>query len=97
MENRKDILVDDQNDLVINNGDFLCENSDIQHVDHIITAQPGEYKETPQLGFGVILYLKTHTAETKFKRDLRVQLNFDGYENPKIDLTGGFTNLKIEI
>lgn len=95
--NRKDILVNDENDLVISGGDFLCGNSNVQHADHIITAQPGEYKETPQLGLGVILYLKTHTTETKFKRDLRVQLNFDGYENPKIDLKDGFTNLKIEI
>lgn len=94
---RKDILVEDNNDLLIENGDFVVGDSDIQHIDHIITAQPGEYKETPQLGFGVINYLKSNATKTKFKRDLRVQLNFDGYENPNIDLEDGFKNLKVEV
>ncbi len=97
MEKRKDILVDSNNDLLIENGDFVIDSSDIQHVDHIITAQKGEYKETPQLGFGVINYLKSNTTKTKFKRNLRVQLNFDGYQNPKIDLKNGFKDLKIEV
>lgn len=95
MKKRKDILVN--NDLLIENGDFVMGDSDIQHIDHIITAQPGEYKETPQLGFGVINYLKSNTTKTKFKRDLRVQLNFDGYESPNIDLEEGFKNLKVEV
>lgn len=97
MEKRKDILVDDNNDLLIENGDFVVGDSDIQHIDHIITAQPGEYKETPQIGLGVINYLKSNTTKTKFKRDLRVQLNFDGYDNPNIDLEDGFNNLKVEV
>ncbi|SDE76110.1 hypothetical protein [Riemerella columbipharyngis] len=97
MEKRKDILVDDSNELEFINGDFAVGNSDIQHIDHIIIAQKGEYKQTPQMGLGVINYLKSNTDKSKFQRDVRIQLNYDGYENPNIDLSEGFERLKIEI
>lgn len=97
MSDRKDILLSDDNDLQIQNGDFLIGLSDVQHVDHIVTAQLGEYKEFPNVGFGVQTYLKTKTREVRFKRDLRVQLNYDGYDNPEIDLKEGFKKLKVKL
>lgn len=95
--NRIDFLVENDNVLRIENGDFVVGLSDVQHVDHIITAQPGEFKQFPLVGFGVQNYLKTNTPETKFKRDLRVQLNYDGYIYPNIDLRGGLKELKVEV
>lgn len=97
MEDRTDILLSEQGDIIIENGDILVGNSDQQHVSHIIDSAPGAFKETPQLGLGIINYLKTNTSKTKFKRDLRVQLNFDGYNRSKIDLSEGFKQLKIEL
>ncbi len=97
MKKRTDILVDENNRLRIENGDFVVGPSDVQHVDHIITDSPGDFKQFPQLGFGVIRYLKSNVTPTRFKRNLRVQLMLDGYKNPKIDVKDGFENLKIEI
>ncbi|QSS96582.1 hypothetical protein [Psychroflexus sp. ALD_RP9] len=97
MNKRNDILLDEANELKIQNGDFVIGVADLQHVNHIIEAHPGEYKEFPQVGFGVRSYLKSNTTKTAFKRNLRVQLNFDGYVNPLIDLSKGFKNLKIEV
>lgn len=97
MEDRKDILLDENNDLAIQGGDIFVGGSDQQHVSHIIHSAAGEFKEKPQLGLGVVGYLKTNTSEAKFKRDLRVQLNFDGYNKAKIDLRNGFKQLKIKI
>ena len=95
---RQDILLDSNNDLQLYNGDFVIDNSDQQHVEHIVHAQKGEYKNSPITGFGVVNYLKkTNRVKSDFKRDLKIQLENDNYQNPKIDLSDGFENLKIEI
>jgi hypothetical protein len=93
---RQDILLDTDGDLLIENGDFVIGASDSQHIDHIVNAQLGEYKEHLLVGFGAINYLKTNVSEMEFKRDLKVQLEIDGYQDASIDLSGGFSKLKIE-
>lgn len=35
---RQDILLDNNNDLQLHNGDFVIDNSDQQHVEHIVHA-----------------------------------------------------------
>lgn len=92
-----DILTDDDGELLWENGDFVIGESDQQHVLDIIDSQPGETKEFPLIGFGAINYVKTRITEAEFKRDLKLQLNYDGYSNPNIDTSEGFQNLKIEI
>lgn len=95
---RKDILLDEAGDLKFHNGDFDFEQSDLQHIEHLLEAQKGEYKEFPLLGFGIINYLKqSNRIQSDFKRDLKIQLEYDGYQNSTIDLSSGFENLKIEI
>ncbi|WP_187477852.1 oxidase [Amniculibacterium sp. G2-70] len=95
---RKDILLNEQNEILIVDGDFVIGQSDQQHVKHIVEAFKGEYKSNPLVGFGVINYLKRdEMIESEFKRDLKIQLTSDGYQDPIIDLTGGFEQLKINI
>lgn len=94
---RQDIQVDEAGELIIKNGDFVIDESDRQHVEHIVIASPGEYKKNPTLGFGAINKIKANADDLRFKRDLKIQLGFDGYTDPKIDLSGGYENLKIEI
>ncbi|AQY22970.1 hypothetical protein [Riemerella anatipestifer] len=94
---RKDILLDEDGDLNFHNGDFDIGQSDQQHIEHIIAAQKGEYKNFPFVGFGVINYLKGDTSKSDFKRDLKIQIENDGYSNPKIDLSEGFEKLNIEV
>ena len=92
-----DILLDDTGDLLIENGDFVVGDSNQQHVESILLSQKGEFKEFPLVGFGIVNYIKSDTPEVKFKRDLKIQLEYDGFNNAKIDLSNGFENLKIEI
>lgn len=94
---RQDILLDDENELIIRNGDFTVGEADRQHVEHIIITHPGEYKNTPLLGFAAVTKLKSTINDMQFKRDLKIQLNYDGYQNPRIDTSSGFEALKIEI
>lgn len=94
---RQDILTDDDGDLVFADGDIVIGASDQQHVLDILDSQPGETKEFPLSGFGAINYIKTRVTEAEFKRDLKLQLNYDGYDNPVIDTTKGIDNINIEI
>ncbi len=95
---RQDILVDDNNDLQVADGDFVTGQSDQQHVQHIVEAQKGEYKNDPLVGFGIINYLKRdEKILSEFKRDLKIQLENDDYKNPEIDISEGFQNLEINV
>lgn len=95
---RNDILLDENNKLLIVDGDFVCGLSDQQHVKHIVEAFKGEYKSTPLVGFGALNYLKRdEKIESEFRRDLKIQLENDGYTDAKIDIAKGFNNLQIEI
>jgi len=93
----KDFNRTDNLDLEIRNGDFLIDESDQQHIEDIFIAQKGEFKEFPQLGFGAINYIKTNTTIYQFERDLRIQLQFDNYQNAEIDTKEGIANTKITI
>ena len=94
---RQDILRDENGALAFANGDFAIGQSDQQHVLDILDFQPGELKEFPLAGFGAINYIKRTITPEEFKRDLKIQLNYDGYNNAKIDASRGLENLNIEI
>lgn len=84
-------------DIEIYNGDFVIDESDQQHIEDIFIAQKGEFKEFPALGFGAINFIKTNVSPYQFERDLRIQLEYDNYFNPKIDTSEGIENTKITI
>ncbi|AMO19231.1 hypothetical protein [Flavobacterium columnare] len=94
---RQDILRDETGDLAFVNGDFFVSQSNQQHIEDIIDLQLGELKEFPLAGFGAINYIKRTITADEFKRDLKIQLNYDGYNNVVIDTSKGIENLRIEI
>jgi len=94
---RTDIEIDENHVPVIRSGDFSPTGSDTQHITDIVLAHPGEYKMSPVLGFAAVLQLKKNRDDNAFKRDLNIHLGYDGYQNPDIDLSGGYENLKINI
>lgn len=96
MNNRTDILLDENENLIIRNGDFVIGNSDIQHTRHIVKINKGEHKQSPTIGFGINNYLQSTISDQRFKRDLKVALAQDGYD-AAIDLSGGIERLEISI
>lgn len=94
---RLDYLRDENGELLIVDGDYVIGPSDQQHVIDILESQQFEYKEFPLIGFGAINYIKRIVNEDEFKRDLKIQLAYDGYSDATIDLSQGIENLKIEI
>jgi hypothetical protein len=77
---------------LVNNGlyinpvtnDFELVESDSQHVENIIIAEPGWYKEFPSIGVGLQKYNRTSGKQQELDRAIAVNLQMDGKGNLKI-------------
>lgn len=94
---RKDILHNDEADLFFSEGDLAVGNSDLQHVQDIVLTMKGEWKKYPLQGFDALKRIKSRVNEQEFKRDLKIQLAYDNYQDVDIDLSQGYERLKIEL
>lgn len=73
----KDILITNEGDLNIENGDFVVDNSTLQHQALILLANPGEFKETPSMGVGIENYiLDSDMSGCEF--EAQMQFSIDG-------------------
>lgn len=92
---REDILTDifGDNDLLIQNGDFVVGDSDVQHAQHLIEAEQGHYKQWPLIGVGARRLL-SGPADGDMRRTVQLQLVSDGHNSPKVGLD---SNSKITI
>lgn len=79
----KDILLED-NDLIIENGDFKIGESDQQSIELIIDSYLGHWKESPLCGVGVDLFLNSSGQQLALKRAISVQLEADGMINVNV-------------
>ena len=77
----KDILLDESNDLNIIAGDLDVGFSDEQHVEHILLASKGQYKQAPFTGVNISAYNHSSLAplvRQKLEQEISLQLEFDG-------------------
>lgn len=91
-ENYKDIALDVTGDLMISNGDFVIADSDEQHIADIIRSTKGEWKEYPLCGAEVVKQLKGAMGG-EFRRELRLQLEQDGYNVEDLTIANGELNI----
>lgn len=76
----KDILLKD-GDLDIAGGDLVWDESAAQHVEHLLLAQKGDYKQSPLTGVGIADYVKSPLTAIKragLERQIRIQMEADG-------------------
>lgn len=81
-------ITQEDNDLVIDATakDFLIKESDEQHIEDIIIANVGAYKEFSLVGVGIEQYINASLNPQELERILKIQLKADGYKigNPKV-------------
>jgi len=92
-----DIKLDEDFDLDISSGDIDFRDTTQEDVELVMLSQKGDWKEFPTMGFGITKYMNSVADADKFKRDLKVELENAGFENPEIDLSEGFENLKVNV
>lgn len=87
------IELNQENDIVVRNGSLALSETSEQNAQLIVCANKGEFKEFPQLGVGIINFLKTTNSEKTMLREIKVQLALDGIKDAKIS----FNNSQIKI
>ncbi len=73
-----DILLDEDGDLLIVNGDFVIGESIDQEVGLILQSNKGEYKEFPTFGLNLIELINSNTSEVELNQLLKIELKKDG-------------------
>jgi hypothetical protein len=76
------------NDLLIQDGDFVITQSDEQHIVDTINAFPGWWKENASDGVGLLQYVKSSGKQQEIARSVKIQLQSDGYQvsNPTVTI-----------
>jgi len=77
-----DVLLDNDLDLAIINGDFVVDDAEEQHQQLILIASPGSFRESPLTGVNIVSYIKTGFTMAQIdglKQKIRLQLAYDGY------------------
>lgn len=72
-----DILLDDNNDIKILNGDFDIGESEMQEVALILQSAQGEWKESPLLGPNLYKFINSKVTKTEFEREIALHLAID--------------------
>jgi len=86
----KDFIFDDTtNDLTITaNGDFFVSESDAHHIEHILKADKGQFRQSPLLGFSIDRQQNGAVNTQEIKQEIRKQLIADGFTVRKIAVDG---------
>ena len=93
----KDIIYTD--DMEFLGGDLKVDTSDLQHIEHILVAFPGNYKASPWLGIGIEDYknatLSPKTVQT-LEREIKLHLDSDGAKNTFVQIESKTLNTEIK-
>jgi hypothetical protein len=81
-----DIIIYDDLDLEIENGDFVIDKSTAQHINHILIANKGDYRQTPLLGADIQRLLSDEANPNEVKADIQAELEKDGLQIEEISL-----------
>lgn len=73
-----DILLDENGDLAIANGDFVIGESVDQEVAALLQLNKGDLKEHPILGPNLIQLINSNTSELELKQLIKTELKRDG-------------------
>lgn len=80
-----DILLDENFDLLIENGDFVIDESTDQHQKLLLYSGKGDYKQYPTRCVGAIRFLEESNGE-ELAREIDVDFNKDGMTVNEINL-----------
>jgi hypothetical protein len=81
-----DFTLDGNSDLLIESGDFVLSHSDGMHMEHIIYSNLGYWRNAPLVGVGIEYYLNASVGTADVKREIKIQLEADGYQVQSIDV-----------
>lgn len=93
MEEKKDILLADDYDLLVADGDMATGECLKQSQMLLLVTNKGEWKQNPMTGVGVSNYLENVSAGT-LQREIRSQFSMDGMQVSSISINGSTLNVE---
>ena len=93
---RQDIILDENNDLTIVDGDWLVGSSDIQNVELIFISTPGMWKNNPLIGCNIYGDINGNFTNV-IQSYIQNQLSSDGYSNVKFNFNNSTSKIDIQI
>lgn len=90
-----DLQLDDVGDILLKNGDYVMGESDDQHIEDILDAYPGEYRNAPMLG----VYIQrgiNGLLDGSIRRDINIHLQSDQYKVRKLEINGEKISINAE-
>jgi hypothetical protein len=81
----KDLIKDNNRDLLIQNNDLVIGFSDQQHREDLILIEKGAIKQFPNVGVGAFKFLESEDAEGLL-REISLQFSGDGMNVKSIEL-----------
>ena len=76
----QDLILDDDNNLTIENGDLLIGQTDDQNIEGIMMAEKGQFYQNPLLGYGLNSKLFGNFVKLNERREIRKELLSDFYK-----------------
>ena len=80
----QDILLDETDDLIFQDGDFVIGSSLTQDVGIILRLNQGELKSDPLLGANLIKYVNSNIDEVDLQTVVKLHLQRDGKDYEEI-------------
>lgn len=94
-----DIVLDGYANLQIDSSgqDVLQGDAGNNHISYIVQSSPGHFKQSPQIGASIWQYLLSTATIVEIERQIRVQLESVGFQNPIIDVSTFYLDNTIKI
>ena len=84
-----DILLDEDFDLVVKNGDLVVGESTLQHQALLLLSNKGDWRQSPTVGMGLNNYLLEDAPADVMRQAIRQELERDGMQVGSIDVAEG--------
>lgn len=94
---RTDILLNDGFDLIDTGTEWAEGDSDQQHVQQLMLLNKGELKEFPFVGFGAFRRINSVFDRKEINRQIKIELDNDGYQSATLTIGNSMEEIKIEI
>jgi hypothetical protein len=92
-----EIALDTDMKLIDNGDEFMEDETEATDARLIFLLMKGELRYAPWLGFGAIKKVRSVSNEKTFVRQLKVELESDGFRNPVVDVSEGIDKLKMYV
>lgn len=82
-----DLMLNDDFDLKLVNGDFATGVSDVQHQQVLLILEPGSLKSDPGVGVGIGSYINDDQSPEVLKKSIQKQFEADGMTITKLQIS----------